>query len=292
MLIHLLTISFLIPLGFAEPVYVNPVPTPAPTPLSVVDTQDIVERCNDGDCTYGGTAATLTANTVTTTIVSTTSVPCYITTYVTDSKTTTATVYSTDVITSTVTEAGTVTVIEYQPTPILKSSVYTSVIAFTQTATSWWTENQGSAHKETVTGPVQTIGGGTNGGGNGPSKQGQGGWTTPAATVPAAGKTVVMSTAPPTGSAWTHVNAAADMQGVKTIDANGMPVAAAGGGDGWNAAPGAYGPGPNPGTTVTAAGMRVHWNGSGLTRHDASSLLIVLAAAGTILVFEVCRFVW
>lgn len=255
--------------------------SPALTPTPTSHTQDVTKRCNDGECTYGGTAQTLTANTVTTTVLSTTSVPCYITTYVTDSTTTTSTVYSTDIITSTVTEKGTVTVIQYQPTPILKSSTFESVIQITQTGTTFWQEDQGSAYEKTITGDTQTIGGDTSGGkkdyGNG---NGSGNWGA------SPGTTVLISTAAATGpgSAWTHA-AAAEAQGVTTIKADGGVVNTATATGGWaNAAA----VGTANGAAVNANGVAVQWSGA-WTKDDISGLLVILAAVGAVLVFEICH---
>jgi hypothetical protein len=264
-------------------------PYPEPTPVPISNTQDLAKRCNDGDCSYGGTAQTLTANTVTTTVLSTTSVPCYVTTYVTDSTTTTSTVYSTDIITSIVTEKGIVTVIKYQPTPLLKSSVYESVIEITQTGTTFWQETTGSAYDETITGTTETIGGGTSGGKSGYG-HGQGnaaGWGG------ASGTTVLISTATATGqkSAWTHATAAAaGVQGVTTINANGQAVTTAAAAGGWANAVAGTNAATRAGaaTTVDANGVSVNWSGA-WSKEDLSSVMVILGALGTVLIFEVCR---
>lgn len=68
---------------------------PSPTPFPVLQ-----QRCGTSPCSYGESETTLEASTVTDTIVYTTSVPCYVTTYVSLSITTTSTVYTPSVITS------------------------------------------------------------------------------------------------------------------------------------------------------------------------------------------------
>jgi hypothetical protein len=134
--------------------------TPAPHP-----TQNLLPRCDSPPCEYGpGVAQTLSAAVVTSTILSTTSVPCYITTYVTDSTTTTETIYSTETVTSTITEEGTVYIIKYSPTPVVKSTVYESVLQITQTMTAMWVETEGAYSEETKTGDTKTVDGGTGGG--------------------------------------------------------------------------------------------------------------------------------
>lgn len=236
-----------------------------------------------GDCKYGGTAETLKPDFVTITVLSTTSVPCYITTYVTDSTTITTTVYSTDIITSTVTEKGTVTVIKYQPTPVLKTTVFESVIQITQTATSVWLESEGSAFESTITGDTQTIGGGIDQGkkhgdvyDNGGGRKGNGGTT---ARISAAGA------AAPGGSAWTH---AAGGIGATAVGANlafntvGGWAGAANGNN--NLAAGAAG------ATVNGNGVAVNWNAGQTRRDDISTVLIVFGAVISIVLFEVCHY--
>lgn len=79
---------------------------PSPTVLAVKPT--LAPRCEDGNCEFGNSATTLQAATVTTTIMSVTSVPCYTTVYVTQGTTTTQTVYSTETVTKTEIKSGTV----------------------------------------------------------------------------------------------------------------------------------------------------------------------------------------
>lgn len=85
---------------------------PAATPTQTADasraTPTLAPRCDDGDCSFGGSATTLQASTVTTTVMSVTSVPCYTTVFVTKGTTTTETVYSTETVTKTETKSGTV----------------------------------------------------------------------------------------------------------------------------------------------------------------------------------------
>ncbi|WVF65718.1 hypothetical protein IAT40_000449 [Kwoniella sp. CBS 6097] len=139
----------------ASPASVTTSHFPAPT------TAPLVERCEEEHCSYGGEATTLQADVVTSTILSTTSVPCYITTYVTESQTITETIYSTETITSTVTKEGTVFIIQYSPTPVLMSVPVTSVteIQITNTWWSYWMTTEGSAYQVTSKGGEQTYGG-------------------------------------------------------------------------------------------------------------------------------------
>ena len=173
-------------LGSAAPRQIATSSHPAPTSTYVHETpiseptlsaRALLPRCDSPPCSYGpGPAETLQASVVTSTILSTTSVPCYITTYVTESTTTTETIYSTETITSTVTEKGTVYIIKYSPTPVIKSTVYENVIQITQTQTAMWVETEGSYYEETVTGDTSTIGGGTGGGYDHGEKGDKGGW--------------------------------------------------------------------------------------------------------------------
>ena len=153
--------------------YVPEIPLSEPT----LAARTLLPRCDNPPCSYGpGSAETLQASVVTSTILSTTSVPCYITTYVTDSTTTTETIYSTETVTSTVTEKGTVYIIKYSPTPVIKSTVYESVIQITQTQTAMWVETEGAYSEETVTGDTSTIAGGTGGGYDNGGEGDTGGW--------------------------------------------------------------------------------------------------------------------
>jgi hypothetical protein len=227
-------------------------------------------RCDNPPCGGDGPTSVLTAQVVTSTIVSTTSVPCYITTFVTNSVTTTSTVYSTDTITSTVTEKGTVYVIKYSPTPVLRSTVLQSVVQITQTYTSMWLESTGSAYEETKTGATETVGGGVGGGGGavtqGPPVNtctingnqcptaggGGGGWggKTPAAAGPPA--PVQTQPANPK-DAWTHTTAAA--AGATAVAGGGVAVA--------------------PGASTIAGGTVVNWSAG--QRLSSSTMLIILS---------------
>lgn len=86
----------------------TPTATPAPGSTAPITQPTLAPRCNDGNCEYGNSATTLQAATVTSTIMSVTSVPCYTTVYVTNEKTTTETIYSTETVTKTETREGTV----------------------------------------------------------------------------------------------------------------------------------------------------------------------------------------
>lgn len=191
----------------------------------------------------------------------------------TNSVTTTSTVYSTDTVTSTVTEKGTVYVIKYSPTPVLRSTVVESVIQLTQTYTSMWLESTGSAYEETSTGSTETIGGGVGGGGckncppvntctiNGnqcPTVGGGGGWSG-SKTSAAAGPSSPIQTQPAVSSkdAWTHTTAAG----------YGSPVGA-------TAGPATTASGQSVGSG--AEGSAVNWNAG--DRLAAATRLVSIAA--------------
>ncbi|WWD21027.1 hypothetical protein CI109_105508 [Kwoniella shandongensis] len=176
----------------AQPAQVSSPHTATPTPTLA---PHLLKRCASGDCGGPGGESTLSASVVTTTIVSTTSVPCYITTYVTDSQTITSTVYSTQIITSTMTKEGTVYIIQYSPTPVLMSTLVESVVEVTNTWWSYWLTSGGSAYQITSKGEEKTI--------TGPAEStwSTGGdvssWTTSANVGGEGG----------VGTAWTHVTA-------------------------------------------------------------------------------------
>ena len=237
---------------------IKPLPTITPSPT-------LVERCDSPPCTYGGTSTTLTAATVTTTVLSTTSVPCYITTYVTNEQTTTSTVYSTETLTSTVTEQGTVTIIHYSPTPLLMSSTYESTLEITQTYTSYWQSVTGTDSETTITGSdTRTIGDTATGKPSPPAPSAS--WTTSTPSV-----TITYSFAsqtPPsgTGSAWTHMGGGYLATSAATaVDAF------------------------NTGTTAGNQGS-VNWNGSAPKVADTQARMIVLGAVVIVLIWEVMRF--
>jgi len=266
-------------LGSAAPrqIATSPLPTPTyndvhetPLPENTLAARHLLPRCDIQPCSYGtGQAETLQASVVTSTILSTTSVPCYITTYVTDSTTTTETIYSTETVTSTVTEKGTVYIIKYSPTPVIKSTVYESVIQITQTQTAMWVETEGAYSEETVTGDTSTIAGGTGGGyGNG-GEGDKGGWKDAGggngytAPAPAAttgewkdaggggnGNSAPASSTPAPAAqvnAWTH--------------ASGTAVAVAAPAAGVNAAPGTAMAWSTAGASVTIAGQNMaNWH--------------------------------
>ena len=269
--------------------------TPLLEPLHPA-TKTLLPRCDNPPCEYGpGPAETLQASVVTSTILSTTSVPCYITTYVTESTTTTETIYSTETVTSTVTEEGTVYIIKYSPTPVIKSTVYENVIQITQTQTAMWVETEGAYSEETVTGDTKTVDGGTGGGYDNGGDDGKGEWkdagggdggskyhapapaTTTGEWVPAAGAAspnpAPASTPAAQVNAWTHASGTA--AGVATPIAG---VALNGGvGSGWSTA----------GAGVTIAGQNMaNWH-SGATLSVSISrqivYLTVISIAGGVL---------
>jgi hypothetical protein len=251
--------------------YVHETPLSEPT----LAARTLLPRCDNPPCSYGpGPAETLQASVVTSTILSTTSVPCYITTYVTESTTTTETIYSTETITSTVTEKGTVYIIKYSPTPVIKSTVYENVIQITQTQTAMWVETEGAYYEETVTGDTSTIDGGTGGGYDHGGEGDKGGWkdagggsgytapvpaastgewkdaagggygySAPASSVPAAAPAPAAQ-----ANAWTHASGTAAAIATPVAGVN----AAAGTGAGWSTA----------GASVTIAGQNMaNWHG-------------------------------
>ena len=286
MLLFLTTLLSLATLTLAAPAATPSNPTPTITAKPTVQA-----RCEGGDCEYGGTATTLTPSVVTTTVLSVTSVPCYITTYVTDSTTTTSTVYSTDTVTSTVTKEGTVSIIKYQPTPIIKSSEYTSVIEITQTGTTMWTEDQGSAYEETITGDTRTIDGTVAGGGEYKNTHTvKGDYNTNTNTDGKGGGDGAAA------SAWTHATAQNDKAGATTIAAgNAANVGAGTAADGWAGAVGGTGANANANanaiTATTAAnGVSVNWNASCRVVEDVPSFLIVSVALFVVAFFELSRF--
>ncbi|WVQ93364.1 hypothetical protein IAU59_000432 [Kwoniella sp. CBS 9459] len=257
--------SLMLPLGlFLTLATANPLPptagvTPSASPASVTTSHfpaptaaPIVERCEEEHCSYGGKATTLQADVVTSTILSTTSVPCYITTYITNSETVTETVYSTETITSTVTKEGTVFIIQYSPTPMLKSTPVTSVteIQVTNTWWSYWMTTEGSAYQVTSKGGEQTYGGNdecddchkTYDDGGWDSKGSDSGWSSDQGSA----------------SAWTHVNGNANnavSPATSAITGVGGGGVAGGSNNGWG----------NSGGGTAAAGngvasSMVNWN--------------------------------
>lgn len=190
---------------------------PTPTPIQ------LEERCTSGGCGGPGDESTLTAAVVTSTILSTTSVPCYITTITTSSTTLTSTIYSTETITSTETSKGTVYIIEYSPTPVVYSTPVESVLQLTVSWMSYWVESEGSYGSYTSQGAMTGGGNGGSDGGcgaceaasksvalnesdrPGSSSGGDDGWSA------GGGSTDVSDS----GDAWTHVNDAV-VSGVAT----------------------------------------------------------------------------
>jgi hypothetical protein len=278
-------------LGSAAPRQIATSPQSTPTSTYVHETplseptlaaRTLLPRCDNPPCSYDpGPAETLQASVVTSTILSTTSVPCYITTYVTESTTTTETIYSTETITSTVTEKGTVYIIKYSPTPVIKSTVYENVIQITQTQTAMWVETEGEYYEETVTGDTSTVDGGT-GGGYDKGKGGEGdkggwkdagggsgyaavpapaastgewkdaggggnGYAAPASSVPAAAPAPAAQ-----ANAWTHASGAANTVATPVAGVN--AAAGTGAGAGWSTAGG--------GVTIAGQNMANWHNGA------------------------------
>ncbi|WWC64191.1 uncharacterized protein I303_106799 [Kwoniella dejecticola CBS 10117] len=200
------TASPALPLNYAA--LPSPTRTATAAPL-------LIERCEgEGECTdFGSSETTLQASFVTSTIVQTTSVPCYITTYITDSQTITETVYSTEIITSTLTKEGTVFIIRYSPTPVLMSTAITSVMEITNTIWSYWLTSSGETWESTSSGGETIYGGGSsahtedNGNDNG--------WSSPLSSTSLSGWGTTsnggwgdggMSSGTATGTAWTHIS--------------------------------------------------------------------------------------
>ena len=240
----------------ALPLFAQPL-TPSPTSqqAQVTPAPTLNARCDT--CTGGSTETTLSAETVTTTIESITSVPCTTTVFVTDSTTTTSTIYSTQTIsmTSTITEEGTVYIVHYQPTPIVQSATYETVIPVTETLTSYWVSESGSGYDSTYTGSTTTQGGTT-------------GWGT-ATSSPCATSTGGDDSG---GNAWTHVGGTTGGVGA-TYDA--VASSTIGAQAGWAT-----------GTAVVAqtGGTSAVWSGSSRHGFDGRLGAVVLAGAVTGLV--------
>ncbi|CAD6583554.1 MAG: hypothetical protein TREMPRED_003592 [Tremellales sp. Tagirdzhanova-0007] len=236
--------------------------TPAPLPnAAIAASHTLNARCGtEGPCSFGGTDTTLSASVVTTTILSTTSVPCYTTSYVTDSTTTTSTEYSTEIITSTVSEEGTVYIYHISPTPVIMSSVYQSILQVTGSDTTYWTDASGTAYDSTSLGPTATYSGTTD------STYAQAtssdSWDT---TVDAQTPEITTSSGTGTGDAWSHLSSASpiaadDIAGTTTSG----PAQATTTADGWATA-----------TSAAATGT----NGAGATTVDASNAKVNFSAA-------------
>lgn len=178
--------------------------------------------------------------------MSVTSVPCYITTYVTDSTTVTDTIYSTETITETQTKEGIVYIIQYEPKPILRTTNIKSVIQVTIDVQSAWIESgTETPPASTMKTEWKSMGGGsgeceTCGKGGSQPQQGQG-----------QGQPQGQ---PKGGPAWTHVSAGT----------SGNPQGDSGN-DGWAGAAGAGQVGVGSGGTTWGNG-----NGQGTWESAAS----------------------
>lgn len=161
---------------------------PSRTPIPTL--MELEERCSSG-------CGSLDESPQTTAIVSTTSVPCYLTTTVI------STIYATETITSTITHKGTVYIIEYEyeyeyeysPTPVVVySTPVESVPALTVSWMSFWVGMGSEGGYESFT----------------PSSHGD-------AMTMTTMTTTTMTTVD-CGDAWTHVNTnvAADGSGIST----------------------------------------------------------------------------
>ncbi|KAK8843448.1 hypothetical protein IAR55_007105 [Kwoniella newhampshirensis] len=267
----------------AQPLFSSfPTPTPAPTPF------DLSERCSNGDCGGPGPESTLSASVVTTTIVSTTSVPCYITTYITDSTTVTSTVYSTEIITSTVTKEGTVYIIQYSPTPILMSTLVESVTEITNTWWSYWLTSGGSAYQVTSTGQEQSIGGGTQGGYTQGADHNSGVGSGSGWHDHSGGDNGDSGS----GSAWTHATANNAM-GLNPTSVPAFGGGGASGDDGWgdtethnNGGWGSSGTTRGGWGSGSSGGGGVNWNAARKRGTFDASWKLVLGSIGVFLVWE------
>ncbi|WWD06481.1 hypothetical protein V865_004571 [Kwoniella europaea PYCC6329] len=257
-------------------------PSPTAAPL--------VERCDEEHCSFGGSESTLQASVVTSTILSTTSVPCYITTYITNSETVTETIYSAEIITSTMTKEGTVFIIQYSPTPVLMSTPITSVMEITNTWWSYWLTSSGDTYQVTSKGGETMYGGdsntytkqgdGWNGNNNdGWSSGGSGGWSSKSSEN-GWGNTG-------TESAWTHISNNNNINAVSatSIPAGGITLA---NNNGWGTT------GSN-GVTGTGTGNNglANWNGgsSRISTAKGWETKVTLAIAVTmVVVWEINHF--
>ena len=258
--------SALIPLPIATA-------TATPLPRAVISaSHTLAARCGtEGPCSFGGTATTLSAAVVTTTILSTTSVPCYTTFFVTDSTTITSTVYSPETITSTVSEEGTVYIYHFSPTPVIMSSVYQSILQVTETDTTYWTDTSGTAYDSTSTGLVSTYSGNTD------TNYAQATAPSTADTTTYA-QTAQISSSTGTGDAWTHLSsgppiAADDIAGTPV---SGPAQAATTEADGWATASSALATGTNGANTVDAGNAKVNF--SAATPHTSVAWIAMLIA--------------
>ncbi|KAL7421434.1 hypothetical protein Q5752_004320 [Cryptotrichosporon argae] len=221
-----------------------------PTPSASAGAGALVARC-DGGCT-GATEVTLQASVVTTTIESITTVPCYVTSFVTNSETVLSTVYATETVVVTQTIDDTVYVIRYSPTPVLESSAYETVLQVTETAWTYWTAEEGGASELTSTALATTVGG----------------TTEVAATVTGTPMVVVGTATTASADAWTHVSEADDEIATTTSE------------DGWATA-----------TTDDddADGSTVVWS-AGERARDAELVVVVATAVGLVVAWELSRF--
>ncbi len=257
----------------------TPTATPALGPTSLSNpSPTIAKRCTTTPCGGPGGETTLSPTVVT--VMTTTAVPCYITSWVTNSTTLTSTVWSTETITSTVSEEGTIYVYYFSPTPMLMSSVYKSVLEITETFTSWWSTEEGSSGASTSTGPTMTISGGSSG------NTSSAGYDAHTAS-PAISNTTSVWNHTQYGSASPAVNihAADDAAGITTI---GAKNAVAVGADGWSTAvssrPGAV----NAAATGSPMGSNVKWSAAKPRALLAEWRLAFTegAVVGTVLIFE------
>ncbi|OCF60290.1 hypothetical protein L486_02970 [Kwoniella mangroviensis CBS 10435] len=277
---------------------ISPLPTPTIASASPANLQSsiyasptaapLVERCDEEHCSFGGSESTLQASVVTSTILSTTSVPCYITTYITNSETVTETIYSTEIITSTMTKDGTVFIIQYSPTPVLMSTPITSVMEITNTWWSYWLTSSGDSYQVTSKGGETIYGGdsntytqqgdGWNGNDNndGWSSDEVGGWSSKS-NENGWGNT-------DTGSAWTHVNNN-NAVSATSIPAGGVTVA---NNNGW----GTTGSNGVMGTGTNYDGL-ANWNGgsSRISRAKGWGTKVTLTiAVAMVVVWEINHF--
>jgi hypothetical protein len=151
---------------------------------------DLSIRC-DACSSYTG-IATPDVVMFTITDTQTVPVPCSTTFYITDSSTIYSTIYSTEVYKSVYTTDQTVVVVEYQPTPALSTSYYTTTTCQTITLSSIYVITTGTVSMSTQY---------PNGNGNG--AQGGGGGATPGQPT----STTNPSNGNGDGDAWTHLAA-------------------------------------------------------------------------------------
>ncbi|WVW79067.1 hypothetical protein I302_101030 [Kwoniella bestiolae CBS 10118] len=276
MLLPILIFILISPLSLAlSPLPTPTIPSASPATLPATTAPPLIKRCEGDHCTFGGSEPTLQASVVTTTIMSTTSVPCYITTYITNSETITETIYSTEIITSTMIKEGTVFIIQYSPTPVLMSTPITSVMQITNTWWSYWLTSSGEGYQDTSKGG-ETIYGGDS---NTQTKLGDDGWKSSDNNNGWGNSNTWTGTG--TESAWTHITNNNNAVSPTSIAAGAVN-------NGWGSTgTGTY----NSGNWNAANNGFVNWNGGGRRISTGWETKVTLAITLAVVVaWEIIHF--